>query len=322
VFAALTLAGQLFELGSPDFVAFAAIPSSVRAPEGELIDSLVPPAGGITVWGWNGRPYLGSARVTALKDIIAAQLFVSNPEVRAYYRAAYVSGLRRNRPELFIDALDTSHGGFANRTAFGFELIPEINAYIQANYLRILDAYGQRFYIRRDLARGVAGIGDARQCDARAIRCFEAGAGTSIPADLAPIQLPEHALLEATFTPETKQDLYATVFSNQSDPAAHQGFQLQHLPNDRYRLVVGWGPEWAVSDGMWLPQRKPVYLSVEISGDVVTIVCNGVKRDEMRMPKRMLDSPGPITVGSWIGHQRPFLGNIQFFQIRDLGHGR
>ena len=86
--------------------------------------------------------------------------------------------------------------------------------------------------------------------------------------------------------------------------------------------MVGWGPEWAVSDVMVLPRRKAVYLSVEFNGDVVTIVCNGAKRDEMRLPKRMLDSPGPITVGSWIGHQRAFLGNVQVFQIRDLGHGR
>jgi hypothetical protein len=42
----------------------------------------------------------------------------------------------------------------------------------------------------------------------------------------------------------------------------------------------------------------------------------------MRLPERMQDSPVPITVGSWLGHQRPFLGNIQFFQIRNLGPQR
>jgi hypothetical protein len=320
VFAALTLACQVFELGSPDFIAFAAVPATVRAPESEVIDSLVQPAGQIAVWGWDGRPYLGAARVSALKDLFAGQLFLTKGEVRAYYRAGYLSGLQLHRPELFIDAIDTSHGGFANRKVYGLDLIPEINSYILANYAHVLDGFGQRFYIRRDLARTVAGIGDPRKCDPQAIRCFEAGAGSWMPTDLPPMKMPAHALLEVTFTPETKQDLYATVFSNQSDPAAHDGFQLQHLPNDRYRLVVGWGPEWAVSDVMLLPQRKPVYLSVEFNGDVVTIVCNGARRDEMRLPKRMLDSPGPITVGSWIGHQRPFLGNIQFLQIRDLGH--
>ena len=51
----------------------------------------------------------GSGRVSALKDLIAGQLFLTSDEVRAYYRAAYLSGLQRHRPELFIDAIDTSH---------------------------------------------------------------------------------------------------------------------------------------------------------------------------------------------------------------------
>jgi hypothetical protein len=322
VFAALTLACQLIQLGSPDFLTFAAVPPTVRTAESDLIDALVQPAGRITVWGWNGRPYVGSGRVSALKDLITGQLFLDNPEVRAYYREAYLSGLEHHPPELFIDATDTSLGGNANRKAYGLEVIPEINSYVQGNYVHLLDAYGQRFYMRSDLARSVAGVGDPRKCDAQAIRCFEAGAGSWIPADLPAVQMPEHALVEATFTPEGKQDLYATVFSNEGGPTTHQGFQFQHMQNDRYRLAVGWGPEWALSQELLLPQRMPVSLAIEFSGDVVSIVCNGAKRDEMRLPKRMLDSPGPITIGSWIGHQRPFLGNIQFFQIRGLGQGR
>jgi hypothetical protein len=134
--------------------------------------------------------------------------------------------------------------------------------------------------------------------------------------------MPEHALLEVTFTPETKQDLYATLFSNDGGLATRDGFQFQHLAMDRYRLAIGWGPEWAVSKELLLPQRRPVSLAIEFNGDLVTIVCNGAKLDEMRLPKPMLESAGPITLGSWIGHQRPFLGNIQFFQIRNLGQRR
>ena len=319
LFATLVLLRQLSQAGSPDSMAFAAVPMTVRAPESELIDALTGPAGKITVWGWNARPYLGAGRASATVDFNMSNFFVITQQVRAYYRAAYLSGLQRHRPELFIDAIDTSHGGFANRKAYGFEQIPEINTYVQANYMYLLSAYGQRFYIRRDLAQSDAGVGDSRKCDAQAIRCFAAGVESWIPADLPPIQMPQHALLEVTFTPETTQDMYTTVFSNQSDAGAHEGFQLQHLPSDKYRVVIGWGPEWAVSEMMVLPQRKPAYLSVEFNGDLVTVVCNGVKRDEMRLPKRMQDSAGAITVGSWIGHQRPFLGNIQFFQIRDLG---
>jgi len=158
VFAALTLACQLYELGSPDALAFAAVPPTVRAPESDLIDSLVPPGGQITVWGWNGRPYVGSGRVSALKDLITGQLFLDNPEIRAYYRAAYLSGLKRHPPDLFIDATDTSMGGNANRQVYGLEVIPEINSFVQANYIHVLDMYGQRFYLRPDLAQSALAI--------------------------------------------------------------------------------------------------------------------------------------------------------------------
>jgi 4-amino-4-deoxy-L-arabinose transferase-like glycosyltransferase len=320
VFAALILACQVVELGSPDAVAFAAVPSSVRAPESDLIEALTLPQGRITVWGWNGRPYVGAGRISALKDFFSAQLFLDNPEVRRYYRKAYVSGLRRGPPELFIDAVENSRGPYDPRNRF--EVIPEIGTFIQANYVHVLDAYKERFYIRRDLARSVAGIGDPRKCDAQAIRCFEAGAGAEIPADLPPVQMPEHSLVEATFTPEGKQDPYATVFSNEGSMTVHEGFQFVHMENDRYRLGVGWGPEGRLSEELVLPQRKPAYLAIEFNGNVVTVVCNGAKRFEMRLPKRMLDSPGPITIGSWMQHQRLFRGNIQFFQIRSLGQER
>jgi hypothetical protein len=320
VFVVLTLACQLYQLGSPDNIAFADAPKTVRAPESSLIEALTPPDGKITVWGWYGAPYVSAGRVSAIKDLITDQLFFdNNREVRAYYREAYLRGLRRARPELFIDSI-------GNPRAFDqknhFEGIPAINSFIQSNYVHVLDAYNDRFYIRSDLAQSVAGIGESRKCDAQALRCFEASAASRMPADLPPIEMPEHALIEATFTPEIRQDLYTDVFSNHSDAGAHDGFQFQHLPTDRYRLVIGWGPDWAVSEPILLPRKKPVYLRIEFNGDVVKIVCNGVGHEEMRLPKRMLDSRGPITVGSWIDHQRPFVGNIQFFQIRDLGKGR
>lgn len=324
VFAALTLACQLVEVGSAveaggsqDLRTFASISSTVRAPESDLIDSLTQPEGTISVWGWNGGPYVGTGRVSALKEFIAGQLFLDNPEVRAYYRESYLHGLRLHRPELFIDAVENGRGPFDPRNRF--EVIPEINSFIQSNYVHVLDAYKERFYIRRDLARSVAGIGDARKCDAQATRCFEASAGVEIPADLPPVQMPEHSLVEATFTPEGQQDRLATVFSNEGSVTVHEGFQFLHMENDRYRLGVGWGPEGRLSEEIWLPQRKPVYLAVEFNGVAVTVVCNGVKRFEMQLPKRMLDSPAPITIGSWMEHQRRFRGNIQFFQIRNLG---
>ena len=320
-FGVLTLGWQIFQLGSKNFESFAQIPFTVRAPQSDLVESLTPPGGKITVWGWDGRPYVGSGRVSGLKDLIAGQLFFeNNPAVQTYYREAYLRGIRQHPPELFIDAVDDPQGPFDRKNRF--ETIPEINSFIQSNYVYVLSAFDERYYIRRDLARTVAGIGEPRKCDVQAIRCFEAGAGIHSPASLPAVQIPQYASLEAVFTPETKQDTDATVFSNQSGPAAHDGFQFQHLANDHYRLAIGQGTDWAFSKELWLPQRKPVLLTIEFNDKLVTVIANGIKCDEMRLPQRMPDSPGNITLGSWADHKHPFLGNIQFFQIRNLGSGR
>lgn len=322
VFAALTLTGQVFVVGSPDLLGFAQVPQTVRVPESAVIASLTPQGEEIAVWGWNARLYLGAGRTTTTRDIDVANLFYSSPAVQAFYREDYLSSLRRHLPALFIDAIDTSPGGFANQKVFGFQVLPALDSFVQSHYVPVLDAYRERFYIRDDLARSVAGIGPPRKCAARAIRCFEAGAKSWAPTDLPPIQMPEHALLETEFTPEAPQTPYATVFSNSASTTATQGFEFQHAGNDRYRLAIGCGSQFAFSQELTLPQRTPASLALEFSGRTVTISLNGVKRDEMQLPARMADSAGPITVGSWVGRRRPFLGNIQFFQIRDLGRKR
>ena len=319
IFATLTLVGQVCQAGSPDFIPFADLARTVRPPGSRVIESFTEPTDGIAVWGWDSPAYLGAGRATATKDIVTVQLcYPTFKKLRTYYREAYLSGLRSERPKLFVDAISSSWWR-SDGKQFDFETIPEINTFVQSNYAHVLDAYGQRYYIRRDLAPSLAGMGVPQKCDAQALRCFEAGLQAWIPADLPPIQMPEHAMLEAVFTPETGQDLHATVFSNAASPTAHAGFTFQHVEADRYRLVVAGGAGWAFSKELSLPQREPVSLAVEFKGNVVTIVCNGTKRDEMRLPERMVDSPSPITVGSSVDHRRPFLGNVQLFQIRSLG---
>ncbi len=149
VFAILNLAWQLVLWHAPDSLRFAEVPSTVRPATTEIIDSLVRPEDRITVWGWDSRLYLGAGRVSANKDLVVLNLFVADPEVRAYYRTAYIRGLQQRPPELFVDALATSWGTFADSKEHGFEQIPEIFSIIRSNYIHVRDAYGQRFYLRR-----------------------------------------------------------------------------------------------------------------------------------------------------------------------------
>jgi hypothetical protein len=157
IFATVTLLRLVSLWGAGNYFEFARFPSTVRPAQSDLIDSITQPADAIAVWGWDAPTYLGAGRLPATKDIATAQLFVPDDSVRAYYREAYARALRRARPKLFVDAIDTSFPKM-RRDARGFELIPEVHEFIQSDYVHFLDAFNQRYYIRRDLAGSVAGI--------------------------------------------------------------------------------------------------------------------------------------------------------------------
>ena len=311
MFLALTATGQVVEANSPGTLSFWS-PPTIHAPESDLIESLVPPTGEISVWGWNARPYVGAGRAPATRDTNMSNFFRDNEHVANYSRERYLKDLVRHPADLFVDA------SMGERGNWKVQLVPSIDFYVRSNYVYVTSAYGEDFYIRNDLARSVAGIAEWKACDPRALRCY--GARPPVPAELPPVQMPSHAILEITFTPEMRQDPYATVFSNDDMlPAEHHGFQFQAIRPDTYRLAIGVGSEWVFSHDLTLPLKKPVALAVEFNGSNVTLTIDGTKRDEIQLPERMADSAGTITLGSWNKNQRPFVGNIQFFQIRDLG---
>lgn len=297
----------------PDPVKFSSIRPEVRTPESDFIRAITQPSGQITVWGWNANPYLGSGRVAATRDLNMFGLFVGFPAVYRFYRDRFLRDVHRNPPAVIVDAVGvTSFGGlggfFGNRNGSGFEAIPEINAYVQSHYVQVAEEYGQRFFVRRDLLDLSQVPGRLKQCEAGAIRCFDGTAG-SATADLPPIRMPYHAVLDTVFTPETKPDPAATVFGNAGDSREPAGFQFQHIGDDWYRLAVGVGGQWAFSRKLLLPRKLQAALSFEFQGNAVTILYNGIKYAEMRLAGRMTDTPAPIAIGS----------TVRIFQIRDLG---
>jgi hypothetical protein len=319
-FVILVLSGQCFLLRAPDPAPFSSIQPEIRAPEGDFIRSITQASDQITVWGWNATPYLSSARVAATRDLNMTNLFLRVPSVDNFYRERFLRDMKRTRPRLFIDVVGPAsfagnYGVFADRKTGGFETIPEIRSFIEANYVQATEAYGERFYLRRDLAVSNA---TQKRCEAAALRCYD-GSNSAFSTTLAPLRLPDHVILEVVFTPEPKQDRYATVFSNDISPDEHKGFQFHHVGNDLYQLAIGLGGQWARSKPVLAPPGLPSAVSVEFNLRTVTIFYNGVKSEELQLPVRMIDSDAPITIGSWLGQHRLFQGKIQVFQIRNLG---
>ena len=107
------------------------------------------------------------------------------------------------------------------------------------------------------------------------------------------------------------------MVTNEAVADSYRGFQLRHTHDELYQLAVGFGSDWAFSKEISYPQAKPVSVSIELNGLVVIIRSNGELSDVMHLPAPLADSPGPVTLGSWIGGQRRFNGTITFFQILD-----
>jgi hypothetical protein len=141
-----------------------------------------------------------------------------------------------------------------------------------------------------------------------------------LPTALPSVQLPQHSVIDTEFVPDANQEQYATVFSNEAAAGSGQGIQFQNIGGDNYRLGVGLGDgQWALSSPIVLPPGKPAAISIELNTSTVNIISNGRKVQELHLPHQIVNSPGEITVGSWIGRERPFKGVIKSFQIRDLG---
>jgi hypothetical protein len=245
-----------------------------------------------------------------------------------YYHARFVHDLNQNPPELFVDAVGPTSWYFRDRTSFGFEQFPEIARFIAVRYIYLLDAYGQRYYLRRDLAAKGSQIARPKNCAHEAVTCVDTplrnphGPGAAlvdVAMSLPKLQMPAHALIEVLFTPAAVQTADATVFNNEAVPYSHLGFRFHSIGGDRYQLVLGLGTEFAFSKPIPIPPGKQAFISIEMNERDVYIRANGTAVETMRLKARMADAPGLVTLGSYVdGHCR-FWGTIQFFQILDLG---
>jgi hypothetical protein len=326
LFAALALTQATFLWGTRDPHSFRTTVATIRQPEGDFIRSLTSPRGQIFVWGWTPDPYLGSGHVTATRDLNLFYQFLAPEEITSYYRQRLLNDLSHNPPELIIDAIGTDSWAMEDQGTYGLDKVPQISGFVRDFYRHVVDAYGERFFLRADLMSRAASIKLPKACAPAAVRCIPSprrfygdGVTTPVMDNQPPLQVPQHALLEVQFTPFGRQTDNATIVNNEAVPNSFRGFRFQNMGGDLYRLLVGLGNQCAFSKPILLAEGKPVWLSIEFVGGEVRIQTNGALVDTMRMPAAMADSPGAVTIGSWINGACRFSGTIQFFQVEDLG---
>ncbi len=310
-------------------------PPALVTVEGNLIRYLTSPGSKITVWGWDLRPYLSSGRVPATRDTTTITVFQSysgtespqyvptpaSERLGAIYRKRMLRDLQSNPPALFIDAIGPSSWFLRQREYWGFELIPSIKEFVDTRYVHLIDLYGQRYFLRRDLAaqreaefnRPLPQLA----CVPGALLCSDTS--ITLPHELPATRIPAHAQMDIEFMPIHDQLGPATVFNTESKPFSSRGLRLQYVGRDRYSLIIGLGDHYAISREFSAPQGEPALVSIQIDGTTLTLEHNRSRIDEIHVAQPLPDLGGPLTVDSWIGGADPFSGKVQFIQILDLG---
>ena len=282
---------------------FLHVPPATQALDGPLIRKLTPSNGNLFVWGWFESAYLASARPMATRDPHIQVLFCCNDDLIPQFRDRFLRDLRAHPADLFLDALDVSCCYMNDRKVYGFETVPAIRSYVDANYLWVSEQFRQRFYLRRDLAA----IPRPRACDAGAVFCYQAASvyGPAPP----PLRMPEHARLEADFTPLDAGDA-VTIFG--TDPASAAGFRFIHTGHGMYRLVAG----GAASQEVALPEGQHVSLAIDFNGTAVTLSCNGEVRDRLTLDHPLTGADVQIAAAGWKGYR--YAAALDRVQIRVL----
>jgi hypothetical protein len=247
------------------------------------------------------------------------------PDITAYYRQRLLHDLSRNPPELIVDAISTNSWALDDRRTYGVDQVPEIARFLNDFYRHVADGYGERFFLRADLAAKTTLVMHPDACAPTAVRCivsprrfYPEGVTTPVMDDQPALVLPPHARIDVDFTPFGSQTANATLVNSEAAPGSFRGLRFRNLDGDRYQLLLGLGDRWAISQPILLPEGRPDRLSIEFDGPEVKLQVNGALIDTMHLPAALAGPSGPITVGSWINGECRFSGTIQFFQIVDL----
>ena len=284
---------------------------SLAPPEGALIRQLTRPGSGIVVWGWHCETYLAAARPPATRDATVGGFTEMRGAAHDYYRDRFLRDLRRRPADLLVDALDVSCCYFNDRKKVGFQTDPLVRSYIYSHYIPVADAFGEHFYLRRELADAMK----PATCAADSVRCYEASRGDD--RTLAAITLPEHALLQMVITPIQKQEPWVTVFRGDAGSGNIEAFRLETAGDRRYRFSVRDGDQWLSLRDFELAFGKQASLSMEWNPRGVAILLDGQRHDEMALSHRMSGTTVRITLAP-TDSGPGYVGAIDSFQIRPI----
>lgn len=119
-------------------------------PLGQVLRHWHQPGARLALWGWLSYAYVESGLPQATQDTVSQWCILEVPQ-RKYYQATFLSDMRRNRPEVFVDAVGPGSPYFHNRATQAHEIYPALADYVREHYRLVVDLNLARVYVRTDV---------------------------------------------------------------------------------------------------------------------------------------------------------------------------
>lgn len=121
-----------------------------RSELGEIISYLAEPDDQLATWGWRSELYVESGLPPATLESHTERQIDSWSQPDSYYRRRYLSEMKADPPEFFVDAVGWDAFKYFDRKASGHETFTALADFVAQHYRLVGDFIDARLYIRSD----------------------------------------------------------------------------------------------------------------------------------------------------------------------------
>ena len=103
----------------------------------------------LAIWGYRPSIFLETGLYQATRENVSYYQINPNP-FQKYYRSMFLSDIKRNQPEIFMDVVGKSNWDYYDPGVNGLHTFPKLLRYIQDNYLEVGNIEQIRLFVRKD----------------------------------------------------------------------------------------------------------------------------------------------------------------------------
>lgn len=121
----------------------------VISPVSKEISKHIEKGDAITIWGWKPSYHIETKAPQGTADVMIYRLITIAPKQKDYIQK-YLKDLKRTRPVVFVDEVNSRSIWFDSPETVGHEHISEIKDFVAQNYSLISTIENERIYVRND----------------------------------------------------------------------------------------------------------------------------------------------------------------------------